>query len=139
MSVGNPENLRRAAQAKRAAAVKRAEAGLRHVIKNGEPVTFEAVAAAGKVSKDFLYRTPDLRERITALRQASAGSLKAQPATDDVVPRDTSSIIRTLTTKLTQERADHRAEVTELKNALSAAHGRILELSRQVDVTVDRS
>jgi hypothetical protein len=56
--------LRQAAAAKREAAAARAEAGIRKLAKTGQPVTFRAVAAAGGVSVDFLYRHPELRARI---------------------------------------------------------------------------
>ncbi|SMG21868.1 hypothetical protein SAMN06295974_1312 [Plantibacter flavus] len=130
MGRGNPENLRRAAQAKREAALARAENGLRASIKRGEPITFEGVAAAGGVSKDFLYRTTDLRCRIVELREQQSKRARTPDRPVPEAQRDTSSVIRTLTTKLTEERARHRAEVSELKAALAAAHGRLLELSR---------
>ncbi|MFH5878248.1 DUF6262 family protein [Arthrobacter sp. NA-172] len=134
MARGNVENLRKAAQAKHAAAIKRAETGLRGLLKSGEPVNFEGVAAAGGVSKDFLYRTPDLRERIQTLRSrqspVSARTAPA-PASDEGRVPDTSSIIRTLTCKLTEERARSRQRITELETALAAAHGQILILQRQ--------
>ena len=60
--------LRQAAAAKRETAVARAEAGIRKLVKTGQPVTFRGVAAAGGVSVDFLYRHPELRARIERLR-----------------------------------------------------------------------
>ncbi|WP_284762179.1 DUF6262 family protein [Arthrobacter sp. efr-133-R2A-63] len=134
MARGNVENLRKAAQAKHAAAIKRAEQGLRRLLKNAEPITFEGVAAAGGVSKDFLYRTPDLRDRIQTLRarQAPVSTRPAPvPAPDPGRVPDTSSIIRTLTGKLTEERTRNRQRITELETALAAAHGQILTLQRQ--------
>ena len=53
--------LRQAAAATREAAAARAETGIRKLTKAGQPVTFRAVAAAGGVSVDFLYRHPGLR------------------------------------------------------------------------------
>ena len=60
--------LRQAAAAKRDAAAARAETGIRALTKTGQPITFRAVAAAGGVSVDFLYRHPELRARIERLR-----------------------------------------------------------------------
>ena len=134
MSRGNPENLRKAAHAKQAAATERAERGLRELIKAGQPITFQAVAAAGRVSKDFLYRTPELRSRITQLRNQQDLETPHPPAATregETQHQSTSSIVRTLTTKLTAERAQHRSELNELRNALAAAHGEILTLKRQ--------
>lgn len=53
-------------------------------------------------------------------------------------PESTSSIIRTMTKKLTEERVQHRQEVSELRAALATAHGQLLALRRHHnDVEVD--
>jgi hypothetical protein len=62
------DHLARAARAKHDAALTRAEAGLRQLIKSGAPVNFRTLAAEAGVSLDFLYRTSQLRERVEALR-----------------------------------------------------------------------
>lgn len=134
MSRGNPDNLRKAAQAKQTAATERAERGLRELIKAGQPITFQAVAAAGRVSKDFLYRTPELRARITQLRNQQnpkTPHLSAAATEGETQRQSTSSIVKTLSTKLTAERVQHRRELNELRSALAAAHGEILTLKRQ--------
>lgn len=51
---GNPDNLRRAAAAKSAAATQRAEEGLREMIRRGDTITFRALAQTAGVSLDFL-------------------------------------------------------------------------------------
>lgn len=130
MSIGNAEALKAAAQRKSAAAKARADAGIRALIKAQRPITFEAVAHEAHVSKDFLYRTPELRGRIMTLRARTSPRLRsrhAEPAVEDT----TSSIVRTLTVKLSEERAKHRAEIAELRQALEAAHGELLSLRRQ--------
>ncbi|EKT76894.1 hypothetical protein WSS_A40395 [Rhodococcus opacus M213] len=131
---GNVDNLRKAAAAKRDAATKRAEKGLRHAIRIGAPITFESVAAHAGVSKDFLYRTPALRARIEQLRRQQAGMSPVAPSCrrpDRGLAEDANSIVLTLTAKLAEERERYRRDVTQLKAELSAAHGRILELSRR--------
>ncbi|WP_284987832.1 DUF6262 family protein [Arthrobacter sp. fls2-241-R2A-172] len=133
MAGGNTENLRRAAQDKREAALARAEKGLRRLLKTGHQITFQTVAAEAGVSKDFLYRTTELRERIMDLRD------KTKPATaptcaagqNEPANPDTSSIVRTLTAKLTNERSTSRKRIAELEAALAVAHGQILQLRRQ--------
>lgn len=131
---GSPENLRHAARAKHDAAILRAEKGLKAVLRAQAPVTFESVAAAGGVSKDFLYRTPELRARIIKLRAQQSPTRRnlitsEQPEASHL---DTSSIIRTLTAKLASERASHRQEIAGLNQALAAAHGQILALKRHL-------
>lgn len=114
--------LRQAAAAKRDAAAARAEAGIRKLTKTGQPITFRAVAAAGGVSVDFLYRHPDLRARIERLRGRQPGPAGQAPSRDQVA----SSVVTTLTARLTEL----RRELTETKAQLAAAHGELLALRR---------
>jgi inorganic triphosphatase YgiF len=121
------ETLRQAAAAKHQAAERRAEAGLRQLTITGQPVTFRAVAAAGGVSVDFLYRHHQLRQRIQALRDQQR---RAQPALTQPTPPPAateSNVVRTLTARLTEA----RAEIATLKTQLAAAHGELLTLRRR--------
>jgi hypothetical protein len=115
--------LRQAAAAKREAAVARAETGIRTLTKTGQPVTFRAVAAAGGVSVDFLYRHPDLRARIERLRGHQPAPAAQTPSRDHAA---SSSVVATLTARLTEL----RRELTETKTQLAAAHGELLTLRR---------
>lgn len=85
---------------------------------------------AGNVSKDFLYRTTDLRDRIQDLRSRTTGTRAFTPSVEPGAATSTSSVVRTLTITLRDERARHRAEISELKAALEAAHGELLRLRR---------
>ena len=114
--------LRQAAAAKRDAAVARAETGIRALTKTGQPVTFRAVAAAGGVSVDFLYRHPELRARIERLRGRQPAPTGHAPSRDQAA----SSVVATLTARLTEL----RRELAETKAQLAAAHGELLALRR---------
>jgi hypothetical protein len=114
--------LRQAAAAKRDAAVARAEAGIRALTKTGQPITFRAVAAAGGVSVDFLYRHPELRARIERLRGRQPGPAGQAPSRDQAAP----GVVATLTTRLTEL----RRELAETRAQLAAAHGELLTLRR---------
>jgi Family of unknown function (DUF6262) len=119
------EALRQAAQAKRQAATKRAEAALRKLIKSGEEINFRAVATAASVSVDFLYRHPQLRQRIEHLRarqQKAPAAATPEPGPDD----------RGVVVALTARLREARGEVAELKAQLAAAHGELLALRRQL-------
>jgi len=117
--------LRQAAAAKRDAAVARAESGIRTLTKAGQPITFRAVAAAGSVSVDFLYRHSELRARIERLRgQQPAPAGQARP--DDSRDHAASGVVATLTARLTEL----RRELAETKAQLAAAHGELLVLRR---------
>lgn len=133
MSRGNTAALLAAARRKSEAARAKADAGIRELIKAHEPITFEAVAETAHVSKDFLYRTPELRDRIISLRARTAPQRAARPV-EAVLDDAQSSVVRTLTAKLSEERARHRTELVELQRALQAAHGDLLRLRRLHDV-----
>lgn len=133
MPRGNPDNLRRAAQAKSAATTERAEQALRGMLKRGEPITFRGLAAAAGVSLDFLYRSQRLRPRVEQLRAQQRRTPAAQPAAADV-PAGDSSVVRTLSAQLAEVKRRHRDEVAGLRAALAAAHGENLELRRRLGV-----
>lgn len=126
------EVLRQAAQGKRAAATKRAEAGLRALIKNGEPVNFRAVASAAGVSVDFLYRHRELRARIEHLRARQQPTATAAAATP---PRDDDNVVATLTARLREARRQN----ADLKAQLAAAHGELLALRRQLPAATSQT
>jgi Family of unknown function (DUF6262) len=117
--------LRRAAAAKREAAIARAETGIRKLVKTGQPVTFRGVAAASGVSVDFLYRHPELRARIERLRGHQPAPGRSAPASEPGNP-GASSVAATLTARLTEL----RHELAETKAQLAAAHGELLALRR---------
>ena len=115
------ERLRTAARQKHQAARERAEHGLEQLVQRHEPVTFRAVARAGQVSIDFLYREPELRTRIQGLRAtAIPDEAEATPTRSTVVHA------------LTQQRRGLRAENADLRRRLEAAHGEIVRLKRAV-------
>jgi len=121
--------LRAAAAARRDAAMKRAEAGLRTLIKDGAEINFRSVARAGSVGLNFLYEHPELRRRIEGLRAQQVAAARPSPTASEPT-REDSNIVRTLSAQLKQERARHRDEVRELETRLAAAHEEILRLKR---------
>jgi plasmid stability protein len=127
---GNPDNLRQAAARKSAAAKAKADQALREMIRTEQAITFRGLAQTAGVSLDFLYRTPDLRQRIEQLRgqQQPRPPRPAQHAQTD----HPNSVIRTLTAQLTELRRRHQDEINTLKRALEAAHGENLELRRRL-------
>jgi hypothetical protein len=126
---GNPDNLRKAAAAKSAAAQQRAEQALTRMLQDGQQITFRGLAQTAKVSLDFLYRHHDIRQRVEQLRAQQPAPQTSPTRTD---PDQPSSVIRTLTTQLTELKRRHREEVTTLRQALEAAHGENLQLRRSL-------
>lgn len=119
--------LRKAAQAKRQAAVARADNAIRKLIKNQQEINFRSVARAAGVSLDFLYGNDDLRKRIEKLRHRQ----KTRPAPDPAPEQgDSSDIIHILTEKLRHERHMRQTTVSQLEEQLAAVHGDLLRLRR---------
>lgn len=130
MSRGNPDNLRRAAAAKTAAATARAEQGIRDMVRRGEPITFRGLAQSAGVSLDFLYRNTEIRQRVEHLRNQQR---RTSPVPSDRAdPDQPSSVVRTLTAQLAELKRRHREEVGTLRQALEAAHGENLDLRRRL-------
>ncbi|MHB8340001.1 MAG: DUF6262 family protein [Mycobacteriales bacterium] len=128
---GNPDNLRRAAARKSAATQARAEQALREMIRDKRAITFRGLAQTAGVSLDFLYRCAPIRRRVETLRaqQQNTPPPAAAPTSYD---SSTSSVVRTLAAQLGTAKQQHREEVSQLKQALEAAQGEILELRRRL-------
>ncbi|MEH0417339.1 DUF6262 family protein [Streptomyces sp. B21-083] len=121
--------LRQAAQDKHQQAVRRAEAGIRRLVKEREEINFRAVARAAGVSLDFLYAHTDLRKRIETLRGQQRTENRPSPQAPSA---DDGTVIHTLTEALRRERTTHRERVQEFEQRLAAAHGEILRLQRVI-------
>lgn len=65
---GNVNSLTQATQRRARDARRRAQAAIRRLDRDGNPISFVAVAAAAAVSRSLLYRDPDLRAEIQRLR-----------------------------------------------------------------------
>lgn len=126
---GNTENLRKATEARTAAAAARAENALLTMINEGEQVTFRSLAARAGVSLDFLYRNAGIRSRIEQHRTTRPA--RPEPA-GDPGGEHVSSVVRTLTAQLAGLKRRHREETAELRRALEQAHGENLLLRRRL-------
>jgi hypothetical protein len=126
------EHLRAAAARRRSEAEARAVRALTAMSRNGDAVTFVAVARKAAVSTDFLYRHATLRVRVADLRRASSGRATGQVPAPAAGASDTSSAVRSLAVQLKELRARHREEVAGLQKALAAAHGENLQLRRRL-------
>jgi len=100
------------------------------MIRSNEPITFRGLARTAGVSLDFLYRCAPIRQRVEHLRaQEQTTPPPTATTTHEDIP---SSVVRTLTAQLSTLKQRHREEVHQLKQALEAAHGEILELRRSL-------
>jgi hypothetical protein len=133
---GNLENLKSAAAARTAATATRADAGLREMLRTGQPITFRGLARHAGVSLDFLYSSTALRQRIQQLRdqqRTQPGSTPSRGENTGVAsPETTTSVVATLTAQLTDLKRRHREETARLRRELEAAHGENLLLRRRL-------
>ncbi|MDT5356810.1 MAG: hypothetical protein QOJ56_5342 [Mycobacterium sp.] len=126
-----PQHLRDAAQRRHEETTERATAALASLSAAGKAITFASVAREADVSTDFLYRQPQLRQRINQMR-TSNGQLATTAATDDGTVANASAPVRALSAQLKELRRRHRKEVIDLKEALAVAHGENLALRRKL-------
>ena len=142
---GNLENLKAAAAARTAATTARAGAGLRDMLRTGQPITFRGLARHAGVSLDFLYSSTALRQRVQQLRDqqrtqpGGAAPRRDTPGDDQASPETTSNVVATLTAQLADLKRRHREETAALRQALEQAHGDNLILRRRLAAGHDRA
>lgn len=126
-----PQHLRDAAQRRHEETTDRATAALARLSAAGKTITFASVAREANVSTDFLYRQPQLRQRIQQMRTPNARQANT-PAADDSKALNTSAPVRALSAQLKELRRRHRDEMTSLQQALAVTQGENLALRRQL-------
>jgi hypothetical protein len=118
--------LAAAAGRKHEAALERAASALRDLDAAGEPVNFQTVARAAGVSRQWLYKQPQLRSEIERLRDASTARTPRVP----VAQRASDASLRQRNRGLLEENTRLRAENTRLKEELALAYGQQREARR---------
>jgi hypothetical protein len=116
----NTAGLARAAQDKSKAVTARAEAAIKALQKRRAKITFTAVASEAKVSTAWLYRQPEMAERIKRLRDDQERALP-KPVAASQAASDTSkdAMIKVLRERIrTQD-----VQIQELKKQLEVAYG----------------
>ena len=111
-----------AASRRSQAAQHRARTALRALDARGEPVTFQAVAHAAGVSRQWLYTQPELRAEIEQLRATTdtAGE-RAVPARE----RASENSLRHRNRALLEENQRLRTELAAVKQELGVALGEL--------------
>jgi hypothetical protein len=125
-----PQHLREAAHRRHEQATERATAALARLSAAGGAISFASVAREADVSTDFLYRQPQLRQRIQQMR--TINGRRDTATADDSAPPTASAPVRALSTQLKELRRRHRDEITALKQALAVAQGENLALRRRL-------
>lgn len=121
-----------ATRRRRENAEKAVHAALRAARKSNNPVTVTGIAKAAGVSTDFIYRHPELRSQVEALRRTRTPVRADSAELDPDTAAASSTLVRRLSQQIAELRRKHREEVAELQTALGAAHGELLSLRRQL-------
>jgi hypothetical protein len=122
-----PDPLAAAAARKHEAAIERATGALRELDAAGEQINFQSVARAADVSRQWLYKQPQLRAEIERLRDTS-------PARGPRVPgaqRASDASLRQRNRALLDENQRLRAENARLKEELALVYGQQRESRRR--------
>jgi len=112
--------LTAAAQRKRQSALERAQEALAGLDRDGLPVTFQSVAARAGVSRQWLYKNPELR--------AAIESLRARERCRTLVPvaqRTSDVSLRQRNLALLEDNKRLRRENTELKEQCARLIGEL--------------
>ncbi len=126
-----PQHLREAAHRRHEQATERATAALARLSAGGAAISFARVAREAGVSTDFLYRHPQLRQRIQQMRTPNTGNAHTLNSEGGTPPGE-SAPVRALSAQLKELRRRHHDEVSALQNALAVAQGENLALRRKL-------
>ncbi|AUM97439.1 hypothetical protein RSJ11_05550 [Clostridium sporogenes] len=116
----NIEGLIKSAQKRRDEALKRADEGIKKLIKEGKPINFKTVSESSNVSTAWLYKQSEIMERIKTLRSQQKGKAIAKPRikTSDA-SKDT--MLTTLKNRVKQLEEENK----ELKKQIEVLYGQI--------------
>ena len=118
---GNTTGLRQSAQMRHQQAVQRVEDGIHQLLQEEKSINFNTVAETANVSTAWLYRVPEIRQRIEHLRQQPRAHSMIQPkekasdATKNAMMAALKNRVKAL-----------EAENQELKHQLERIYGQLL-------------
>lgn len=126
----NVEGLKQNAQKKRQEAVERTEQGIKTLLKEGRAVNFKTVAEASNVSTAWLYKEPQIKERIEHLRQQQVEK-KSLPAKQKASDASKDAMIKTLKERIKKQ----ELEIRGLRNHIEVVQGiamQVKDLNKQI-------
>lgn len=124
------DRLTAAAKSRTVEATARAHRAIIALQSRGSAINFNTVAREGAVSKDFLYGSPELSERIRSLRNTKAPVANIprseRPSEDSArvqltVLRESNAVLRSENEELRRENAALRSEVVRLRRTSQPA------------------
>jgi myosin heavy subunit len=117
------EALQEAAAQKAQEALDRVEKALERMIKQGLTINFKTVADTANVSTAYLYKTPEIRERIETLRDQQKNQSKPK-----IAPTASDNSKSVIIYNLREEVKRVRSELEELKKINQALTGKLYQL-----------
>lgn len=128
----NVKGLQESAKRKRDQALEKVEAGIKKLVKEQRPINFNTVAEASDVSKAWLYKQPEVRQRIEHLR-SQAGSRQKTPPKHRASDESLKAIIQTLKARVKRLEEENR----DLRQQNQVAYGQVLRV-RDLEKEVQR-
>ncbi len=123
------EALQEAAAHKAQEAQERVEKALERMIKQNQRINFQAVAQSANVSTAYLYKYPEIKQRIITLRDQQKNQSKPKLAP---VASDNSKAV--IISNLREETKRLRGEMVELRRANEALTGRLYQVQSSQDL-----
>jgi chromosome segregation ATPase len=116
----NVEGLRQNAQKKKQEALKRTDAAIQQLNKEGRPINFKAVAEMADVSTAWLYKEPTVKSRIETLREQGTKKQKLVAPEQKATDASKDAKYQALKQRLQKIEAENRG----LREHLETIHGR---------------
>ena len=123
------EALQEAAAHKAQEAQERVEKALERMIKQNQRINFQAVAQSANVSTAYLYKYPEIKQRIITLRDQQKNQSKPKLAP---IASDNSKAV--IISNLREETKRLRGEMVELRRANEALTGRLYQVQSSQDL-----
>lgn len=127
-SAPNTSGLNQAAKDRAAEKEKQARVAIRRLNREKKPINFATVAQEAGVSRNYLYKHPELRAQIEKLKTSTHTNRPLQ-ATPDAGQEN---IVAALRLKIRNMETQQQNEIKALRNELKAANQRIEKLTGQI-------
>lgn len=117
----NVSGLINNAKEKKEKTLKKVEQSIKQMIKTQQKINFNSVATHAGVSKTYLYKSPNLKERIEYLRSQQEGILSIKQVKRNVSEESKDVIIASLRKRV----KELEKECQELKDKVKINYGKI--------------
>lgn len=127
-STPNTSGLVQAAKERAAQKDKEAHAAIRRLNREKRPITYASVAQEAGVSRNYLYKHPELRAHIEKLKTNKQNTRALEPISE----ANQQNIVATLRLKIRYLETHHQNELKALRDELKSANQRIEKLTGEI-------